>query len=57
MEATTTAATATHKMSTMDYVYKVSAGVSNAILVWSLAVVFVIASIALIIWGILKLKK
>lgn len=33
MEATTTAATATHKMSTMDYVYKVSAGVSNAILV------------------------
>ncbi len=33
METTTTAATATHKMSTMDYVYKVSAGVSNAILV------------------------
>ena len=33
MEAKMTAATATHKMSTMDYVYKVSAGVSNAILV------------------------
>ena len=33
MEATTNADTATHKMSTMDYVYKVSAGVSNAILV------------------------
>ena len=35
----------------------ISSIVSNAILVWSLAVVFVIASIALIIWGILKLKK
>lgn len=35
----------------------ISGIVSNVILVWSLAIIFVITSIALIIWGILKLKK